>query len=365
MKHYSASSGLLHFLVGSIILKNVIFTCTLPFYILVSALTFSYVIATLEALSDPNDTEKMRNANEFVKEMQRKRKLPSRSGGVSQDPSLPVEWLHPKDGHHINSLDSLLHHEDLVKDYLKGKNYQHQQQKEIIDKALYEKKISKWEGVVSEKISDWKGIISLKKHINVSFVPVNVQPFIPNQGDVVRFCLAFHWTGPHAWYVKCEPGEAKAKKAGARSSVTFPINPCDDDSGSEDSEKSDNEGLLPLVGPSLHTKTVARDTTLSNEDDGGQKWRHYLDKELQGVISKRFPDGGYGNISHPKFQTSLFFHLKQIVPPVDSLYALELYSVVSFTVGKTDKGPRATNIKTVVSYLTEARTQNKTKHVFI
>lgn len=339
--------------------------CTSPFCILVSALIFSYVIATLEALSDPNDTEKMRNANEYVKEMQRKRKLPSRSGGISQDPSLPVEWLHPKDGHHINSLDSLLHHEDLVKDYLKGKNYQHQQQKEIIDKALYGKKISKWEGVVSEIISDWKGIISLKKHINVSFVPVNVNPFIPNQGDEVSFCLAFHWTGPHAWYVKCELGEAKAKKAGARSSVTLPINPCDDDSGSEDSEKSDNEGLLPLVGPSLHTKTVARDTTLSNEDDGGQKWRHYLDKELQGVISKRFPDSGYGNISHPKFQTSLFFHLKQIVPPVDSLYALELYSVVSFTVGKTDKGPRATNIKTVVSYLTEARTQNKTKHVFI
>ena len=65
--------------------------CTSPFCILVSALIFSYVIATLEALSDPNDTEKMRNANEYVKEMQRKRKLPSRSGGVSQDPSLPVE----------------------------------------------------------------------------------------------------------------------------------------------------------------------------------------------------------------------------------------------------------------------------------
>ena len=276
----------------------------------------------------------MKNANEYVKEMQRKRKLPSSSGRVSQDHSLPIVWLHPKDGHHINSLDSLQYHEDLVKDYLQAKNYQHQPEgrKEIIRKALYEKNISQWEGVVSEILSDRKGIICLKRYINVSFVPVNVHPFIPNTGDVVRFCLAFHWTGPHAWFVVCGTGEAKAMKAGVHSSVPFRINPCDDDSGSEE---SDTEGLLPLVGPPLYKKTFAHGATLSNEDDGGQEWCHYLDQELQGIISKRVPDGGYGNISHPKFQTSLFFHLRQIVPPVDSLHALELYSVVSFTVGRS------------------------------
>ncbi|KAJ7365315.1 hypothetical protein OS493_005419 [Desmophyllum pertusum] len=85
-----------------------------------NALFYNYVVAILEALSDPNDTEKMKRATVCVRELLRKRKSP-KSDGVSQDPSLPVEWLHPKEGHHINSLDSLLYHEDLVREYLKGK----------------------------------------------------------------------------------------------------------------------------------------------------------------------------------------------------------------------------------------------------
>lgn len=313
-----------------------------------NALFYNYVIAILEALSDPNDTEKMKKANDCVREMQRKRKLP-KSRGVSQDPSLPVEWLHPKEGRHIDSLGSLLYHEDLVRDYLKKATLQHQERagKEIIDKALFQKNITRWEGVVSEKISDWKGIISLKKHISVSFVPINVQPFIPNQGEEVSFCLAFHWTGPYAWYVICGPGAAKAKKAGARSSVALPIDPSHHDSDSEGSDKSDDEDLLPLVGQALHTKTVTKGVTVSAENHEGFDWRRYLDQEMQGIIFKRFPDAGHGRIYHPEFKDCLFFHAKQIVPPVDSLNAIELYSVVSFTVGKTEKGPRAMNIETV------------------
>ena len=312
----------------------------------------SYVVAILEALSDPNDTEKMKKANECVKEVLRKRKLP-RSKGVSQDPSLPVEWLHPKEGRQINSLDSLLYHEDLVRDYLKGATPQHQKRagKEIIDKALFQKNITKWEGVVSEISSDWKGTISLKRRINVSFVPVNVQPFMPNQGDVVRFCLAFHWTGPYAWYVVCQPGEAKAQKAGARSSITLPTHPEDDDSDSEASEKGDDEGFLPMVGQSLHTKTIRAGPNVSTEDEEDHQWGRYLGQKKEGIILKRVPHRGYGQIYHPSFQTSLFFHAKQIVPPVDSLESIELYSVVSFTVGKTEKGLRAMNIETVVSYV--------------
>ena len=315
-------------------------------------LIFSYVVAILEALSDPNDTEKMKRANECVTELLRKRKLP-RSKEVSQDPSLPVEWLHPKEGRHINSLDSLLYHEDLVRDYLKGATPQRQKRagKEIIDKALFQKNIAKWEGVVSEISSDWKGIISLKKHINVSFVPVNVQPFMPNQGDEVRFCLAFHWTGPNAWYVVCQPGVAKAQKAGARSSITLPI-PREEDSDSDASEKGDEEGLLPMVGESLHTQTVRPRQDVSAEDDQSHQWNRCLDQEMQGIILKRFPDKGYGRIYHPNFQSSpLYFHAKQIVPPVDSLESIELYSVVLFTVGMTERGPRAMNIKTVVCCL--------------
>lgn len=312
-------------------------------------LLFSYVVAMLEALSDPNDTEKMKRANACVKEVLRKRKLP-KSKGVSQDSSLPVEWLHPKEGRHINSLDSLLHHEDLVRDYLKGANPQHQKRagREIIDKALFQKNITKWDGLVSEISSDWKGIITLKRHINVSFVPVNVQPFMPNQGDVVHFCLAFHWTGPCAWYVVCQPGAAKAQKAAARLSVNLPLHSGDDDSGSEASDNSDDEGLLPMVGESLHTKAVRTGPSVLADDEEGHQWRRCLDQEMQGIIIKRFPDSGYGRIYHPNFQSSLFFHAKQIVPPVDSLNSIELYSIVSFTVGTTEKGPRATNISTVV-----------------
>ena len=169
------------------------------------------MVAILEALGDPDDTEKMKRANECVIELLRKRKSP-KSDGNSLNPSVPVEWLHPKNGRHINSLDSLLYHEDLVREYLQGKTSVNQKRagKEIIEKALFQKNITKWPGVISEISSDWKGMISLKKHINVSFVPVNVQPYMPNEGDEVQFCLAFHWTGPCAWYVVCQPGAAKA-----------------------------------------------------------------------------------------------------------------------------------------------------------
>ena len=305
-------------------------------------------MAILEALSDPNDTEKMKRATECVRELLRKRKSP-KSDGISQHPSLPVEWLHPKEGHHINSLDSLLYHEDLVREYLKGKSPQRQERagKEIIEKALFQKNITKWEGVVSEISSDWKGIISLKKRINVSFVPINVQPYMPNEGDEVRFCLAFHWTGPCAWYVVCQPGAMKAQKASARSAVNFPE---EDDSDSETSDKGDEEDLLPLVGESLHTQVVRPSQSFEVGDDNEEpsQWNQYLDSEKQGLIFQVFPDKGWGRIHHPNFKDTLFFHAKQIDPPVDSLSSITIYSVVSFTVGKTGKGLRAMNIKTVV-----------------
>ena len=329
----------------------VVISDTYMFTIFLLWLLFSYVVAILEALSDPNDTEKMKRANECIKELLRKRRLPT-SKGVSEDPSLPVEWLHPKEGRQINSLDSLLNHEDLVKDYLKGETprprHQKHAGKEIIDKALFQKEITKWEGVVSEISSDWKGIISLKKHINVAFVPVNVQPHMPNHGEVVKFCLAFHWNGPCAWYVVSEPGVAKNQKAVARSTISLPIHPEEDDSDSEASEKGDDDGLLPMVGESLHTQTVRTRKNLSAEDDEGHQWSQCLDQEMQGIIIKKFPGVGYGRIYHPSFQKSLFFHARQIVPPVDSLHSIDLYSVVSFTVGLTSRGARAMNIKTVV-----------------
>lgn len=273
-----------------------------------------------------------------------------KSAGVSLDPTVPVEWLHPKDGRHINSLDSLLYHEDLVRDYLQGKTPQKQKRagKEIIEKALFEKDISKWEGVVSDISSDWKGVITLKKRIYVPFVPVNVSPHMPNEGDVVRFCLAFHWTGPCAWYVVCQPGVAKAQKAAARSTIRFLE---EDDTNSETSDKDDEDSLLPLVGESLHMQTVRPQKTVAvTGDNEGYQWSNYLDCERQGIIFQVFPSNGYGFIHHPDFKEYLFFHKKQIVPPVENLSSIEVYSVVLFTVGKTERGLRAMNIRTVVCY---------------
>ena len=158
------------------------------------SICFSYVVATLEALSDPNDTEKMKRASECVKELLRKRKSP-KSEGVSQHASLPVEWLHPKEGLHINSLDSLLYHEDLVRDYLKGKTPQHQKRagKEIIEKALFQKNIRKWNGFVSEISSDWKGVISLK---NTLACPLYPSMFSPScQMREMKYSFASRSTG--------------------------------------------------------------------------------------------------------------------------------------------------------------------------
>lgn len=307
-------------------------------------------MAILEALNDPKDTEKMKKANQSIKELVRKRK-PARSKGVSEDLSLPIEWLHPKEGRHINSLDSLLNHEDLVKDYLKGTTprHQHRPGKEVIDKALFQKNITKWDGVVSEIASDWKGVISLKNHISVSFVPVNVQPHMPNHGEEVKFCLAFNWTGPCAWYVVSEPGVAKIRKAVSRTTLSLPVNPDEDDSDSEASDKGDDDGLLPMVGESLYTQTVVgKQKNVLAENDQDNQWIQYLDQEMQGIIFKLFPNKGYGYIYHPNVQTTLYFHARQIDPPVDSLHSIKLYSVVSFTVGMTSRGKRATNIKTVV-----------------
>ena len=304
----------------------------------------------MEALSDPDDPEKMTRAEESVKQLLRKRKSP-KSVGVSLDPSVPVEWLHPKEGRHINSLDSLLYHEDLVRDYLQGKTPQKQKRtaKQIIEKALFEKDICKWEGVVSDISSDWKGMITLKKRIYVPFVPVNVSPHMPNEGDVVRFCLAFHWTGPCAWYVVCQSGVAKAQKAAERS----PIRLLEDETDSETSDKDDEDGLLPLVGESLHIQTVRPQKNFAiTEDNEGHQWSNYLDCERQGIISQVFPSNGYGFIRHPDFKDNLFFHKKQRVPPVENLSSIEVYSVVLFTVGKTERGPRAMNIRTVVCYST-------------
>ena len=302
----------------------------------------SYVVAILEAISDVHDTEKMKRACTFISEMRRKRYS---KNNLSEDSALPIEWLHPKEGHHINSIDSLLYHEDLVREYYKDtpSGCVPGARREIIEKALFQKSICKWNGIVSEIWSDWKGTICFKKHIAIPFVPVNVQHGMPCQGDIVQFCIAFHWRGPRAYYVVSEPGAEKSRKAVSR---PRPENDEDDD---EDAD-ADEEGLYPLVHP-LHRRDI-KSRKVFDQEEYGKGWDRHLHKSMQGLVLQTHPDKGYGFIGHPNVEEDLFFNASQMDPPVDSLNAIEsLQTVVSFHVDKSERGPRATNVEIVVRFM--------------
>ena len=137
---------------------------------------------------------------------------------------------------------------------------------------------------------------------------------MPNEGDEVQFCLAFHWTGPCAWYVVCQPGAAKAQKAVTRSAISFPQ---EDDTDSETSDKDEEETLLPLVPEPLHLQEVRTEKEFAGvEGENAYRWSKCLDSEKQGIILQLHSSNGYGWIHHPDFNDLLFFHAKQIVPPV-------------------------------------------------
>lgn len=175
---------------------------------------------------------------------------------------------------------------------------------------------------------------------------------MPNEGEEARFCLAFHWTGPNAWSVVCQHGGGKSQKVAGHSKISSSPH-SDDDPGSDTGEKSggdDDDDVLPLVGESLHNRTFLSNRNMLNKVVKGYQWGHHLDQEMQGLILRRSIERGIGWIYNPDFQNSLFFHVKQIFPPVMSLEFVALYSVVSFTVGKSERGPRAMNIKTVVCH---------------
>ena len=295
----------------------------------------------------------MKIACQSISEMCRKRY--SKNKQISEDPALPIEWLHPKEGHHINSIDSLMYHEDLVQNYLKDSTRSSRVPRgggrEIIEKALFEKNICKWDGVVSEVMNDWKGTICFKKRIFVPFVPVNVQHGMPCEGERVRFCIAFHWSGPRAYYVVSEPGSEKSRKALSRPLTNLAQNSDEGEveSQGESEGDDDEEGLDPLVRP-LHRRDIKSRPVLDQQEHVNG-WDQHLGEEMQGVVFQRYPAKGYGLIQHPNVEGQLFFHAKQMDPPVESLDVIDLQTVVSFTVEKTGTRTRAINIKIVVSFL--------------
>ena len=282
------------------------------------------------AMKDPKDAQKREKAEKIIKRQQGKKKHKRKEDSV-----LPIEWLCPKDKHHINSIDSLLHHDDLVKETTKQDSHKKlrdkQHGRDVIEGFLFEKDIIKWEGTVKEIQRDWQGTIVFKGHFEVRFVPQNVQPSMPSTGDTVRFCLSFDRLGLMAWAVVRSPDN------NAHKSVLETISSDDESSSGSDEENGyDDEGIL--------------DTTLFNQagriEPIEKTWEDYNGIEMQGVVISINPEKGFGKLVHPNVPKHLFFHASQLVKPVKSLKGeIRKFMVLQFRVEKLTERTRAANVQ--------------------
>ena len=276
----------------------------------------------LIALKDPKDREKMAVAEKLIKQQQGKKY------NKREEVVLPLEWLHCKERHHINSIDSLLNHDDLVKETSKSSRARGKRRpgREVIEGSLFEKQVTKWEGTVKEIRSEWHGTIVFKDYLEVRFVPLNVQPSIPSSGETVRFNLAFDKYGLSAWSVVREFTELKRLPDLASSG---------EDSSSEDDEDADNRTLAPAP---LYSTVIPEEKRVI--------WDDYSDKCMQGVVMSTNIEKGFGILKHPDVRDRLFFHASQLVSPVKSLEGtITKYMILEFTVEKLSDRIRAANIR--------------------
>ena len=255
---------------------------------------------------------------------------------------IPQEWIHPKEGKHINSVDSLLHHDDLVKDANASSGSKaNNPGREVIEGFLSKKQITRWSGRVKDIQTNWNGTILFKGYFEIRFVPQNVQPTMPEEGDTVAFCLGFDRIGLSAWWVKTEkrhdPLEA-VKTVRIRTS-SFKT---EDNFSSDEKDDSADENIQQAghfeSNPSYE----------SNETGVVSGWQRYGGKRMYGVVISTEPSRGFGYLRHPIVSGKLFFHASQLVRPVISLKGnIEQYKVLEFQVelfmGKT----RATDIHEV------------------
>jgi cold shock CspA family protein len=278
------------------------------------------------AMKDPKDAQKREKAEKIIKRQQGKKHR------RKEESVLPIEWLYPKDGHHINSIDSLLHHEDLVKETNKKESLKKLRDKpgrDVIEGFLFEKCITKWEGTVKEIQRDWQGTIVFKGHFEVRFVPQNVQPSMPSTGDTVRFCLSFDRLGLMAWAV------IRAPQNNVPKSVLYAVSSEESSTGSDDEKDDDDELLM--------------DTTLFNQagrmEPIEKVWEDYNGQRMQGVVVSINPEKGFGKLEHPDVSEKLFFHAAQLRKPVKSLQGeIRKTMVVEFKVEKLTERTRAADI---------------------
>ena len=281
------------------------------------------------AMKDPKDAQKRENAQKIIRRQQGMKKHKRKDDSV-----LPIEWLCPKERHHINSIDSLLHHDDLVKETKKKDGYKKlrdkQRGRDVIEGFLFEKDIKKWEGTVKEIQKDWQGTIVFKGHFEVRFVPQNVQPCMPSTGETVRFCLSFDRFGLTAWAV------VRALQNNVLKSVLEAVSSEEESCTESDDENEDNEEYFI-------------DTSLFNQagriEPMEKVWEDYNGQTMQGVVISINFEKGYGKLEHPNVPGHLFFHASQLAKPVKSLKGeIWKYKVLQFKVEKLTERTRAADI---------------------
>jgi hypothetical protein len=235
--------------------------------------------------------EKMDKAERLTKDQQSKRYK------KKEDFVLPLEWLHPKQGRHIELIDCLLHHDDLIKG--KDTNMSSQSDKtKLIERCLFVESITQWEGTVKDIRSAWKGTITFKERLPVRFVPLNAQPSMPSLGDTVKFCLSFDRFGLSAWQVMRETEIQYSDLFDTAGRYR------DDDSSSEHSEQEDVHKEDFFVAPPLcFIRIPEPDEKQTRNDNKGQqpqgeavskKLTKWDEQRKQGVVSFANPEMGAG-----------------------------------------------------------------------
>ena len=295
------------------------------------------------ALKYPSDREKMDAAEKFTKRQQ------SKKYNKKEDFVLPLEWLHPKQGRHIESIDCLLHHDDLIKGtHISSKS----DKRKPIEGSLFEQNITQWEGTITAVRSDWQGIITFKNRLPVRFVPLNAQPSMPSLGDTVKFCLSFDGFGLNAWRVIRE--------------VEIP--PCDlsdivkrgDDSSSENTDEEDEQEHF-RVAPSLSSMYIQEPDEMQDRNNNtnerslaetiskkNSKWDKYNGKRMLGIVTFTNPENGFGFIENADVKDKLFFHPAQLRVPVKNLEGnIDKDMLLDFKVEKLTDRTRAADIRVV------------------
>ena len=258
-------------------------------------------MAVLSAIKDPNDRQKMEKAAELVSKQQRYKNTTNDRRNIPQT----LEWLCPKEGSHINSIDSLLHSDDLLKENsMKGKGIP---LKDKFESCLRKRNVARWEGVVRRIKSDWQGTITFHRHIDVHFVPQSIRSSKPAIGDTVSFHLSFDWHGPRAWSVmRIADSSSRKKSAGYESEHT--------DESDEEEQRQETIFKLPVPTPLWFTHV---------EETEAKTWNDYIGQQLTGVVCTLRVENMCGFLSHPDVEGDLYFNLNECHHPVRKLMILK------------------------------------------